>query len=208
MAPFGIIYILNWVLFFVIFISLCRRSSAKTEVLSEQPSTWSKIKQQFIVAVMLSLLFGLGWGVGLVATTSIPVLEVSLTLQIIFIILTNFQGVLILVMNCLRSADARAEWLLWIKIATCGKLDYTPRKQPPTSFPQNKYSKENKFALSSSSAAKPSKDTTVLTGETALSASASESVDEKKEKDLAYETALSGSISEEDEEKKDLTIDS
>ena len=124
MAPFGLIYILNWVLFVCIFISLLRKKNV-----SNQQSLPAKLRQQFIIALMLSLLFGLGWGVGMVATTSIPVVGVSLTLQAVFILLTSFQGLLIFVMNCVRLADARKEWKRWISIATCRRVTFEQHKK-------------------------------------------------------------------------------
>jgi len=72
---------------------------------------------------MLSLLFGLGWGIGLIATTSIPNVGISATLQAAFILLTAFQGLLLFVMNCVRSEDARKVWVKWVYSITCERIN-------------------------------------------------------------------------------------
>ena len=128
MAPFGIIYIFNWVIFIIIFVSLLRKSKAKSENKTNEKSFRKKLRQQFIIALTLSLLFGLGWGVGMIATTSIPEIGVSLTLQAIFIVLTSFQGLLVFIMHCMRSTDARNEWARWINIVTCHRITLGQQK--------------------------------------------------------------------------------
>lgn len=102
-----------------------RKSSTKKK---DKVPARTKLKQQFVIALTLSLLFGLGWGVGLLATTSIPVVAVSYTLQAIFILLTGFQGLIIFIMNCVRSPDARYEWKRWVSIITCRRAEFE-RKQ-------------------------------------------------------------------------------
>lgn len=128
--PFGVIYILNWVLFITIFVSLCRKKDIKSTLGADKKGEIRrKLKQQFIIALTLSLLFGLGWGVGFAATTSISVLSVSTILQSIFIILTSFQGLLIFIMQCFRSEDARKEWSRWAQVITCNKVNLDKKKK-------------------------------------------------------------------------------
>ena len=79
----------------------------------------SKVKQQFVIAVTLSLLFGLGWGFGLPATNSISNVPLRTILQVIFILLTGFQGVFVFIMQCLRSQEARKEWKRWFNMVSC-----------------------------------------------------------------------------------------
>ena len=127
--PFGLIYILNWVLFIIIFTSLCRKN-----IKDDKMSARTKMKQLLIIAVMLSLLFGLGWGLGFVITSSIPVAGLAVTLQVIFILLSSFQGLLVFIMHCLRSKDVRDEWLRWINVLTGKKFDLgQDKKQSLTS---------------------------------------------------------------------------
>ena len=139
MVPFILIYVFNWVIFFIIFISLLRKKTTKAET-SKNAST-TKLKQHFIIALTLSLLFGLGWGFGLVATTSIPVKEISYTLQTIFVLLTGFQGLLIFIMHCVRSEEARKQWKSWVYIFTCHKLSLETKKSSLTGHITSDYGK-------------------------------------------------------------------
>ena len=159
MVPFGIIYILNWVLFIIIFISLLRKNFTKNKLSSDKSSSMSKLRQQFLVALMLSLLFGLGWGVGLVATTSIPVLAISLTLQIIFILLTSFQGLLLFIMNCVRSAEARNEWKRWVDAVTCHRVTFKDRKKLRLTSTSGEYTSRSKGTGTMSTATTSGTDT-------------------------------------------------
>ena len=110
---------MNWIIFILIFVSLLRhrRNTKKRE-------TKTRFRQQFIIALTLSLLFGLGWGVGFATTSSIESVPLSATLQAIFILLTGFQGLLIFIMYCVRSEDARNVWKKWIYTATCRKYRF------------------------------------------------------------------------------------
>ena len=83
----------------------------------------SELKQNFIIALVMSILFGLGWGMGLAATSSIRIVAISTTLQAIFIFLTGFQGLWIFLMHCVRSEEARKEWKTWIYVITCCHKD-------------------------------------------------------------------------------------
>ena len=62
----------------------------------------------------LSSLFGLGWGIGLLATQDIysnkTVYDIVAAL---FILLTTFHGVFIFTMHCLRSETVRKVWKKW-----------------------------------------------------------------------------------------------
>ena len=123
-VPFLIIYIFNWVVFIIIFTSLLRKSCDKK--LKEVKETDKKkgdkktspVKQQFLVAVTLSVLFGLGWGVGLLATDKVYVSAIKDLFASLFVILTTSQGLLVFIMHCLRSRDIRNVWARWFKFAT------------------------------------------------------------------------------------------
>ena len=67
------------------------------------------LKQNFIVAIGLSLLFGLGWGFGLTATSS-NTKEVTFAFQVIFSLFVGSQGILIFFFHGLRSPDFRKVW--------------------------------------------------------------------------------------------------
>ena len=89
----------------------------------------AKLRRQFIIALNLSLLFGLGWGVGFAATTSIGNVGVVATLQAIFILLTSFQGIFIFIMQCARSEDARKEWARWVQVLTRNQISWDEKSK-------------------------------------------------------------------------------
>ena len=68
------------------------------------------MKKNFIIAMSLSVVLGLGWGLGLVATSS-SVVELTVTFQVIFSIFVGMQGVLIFLLHGVRNKDARELWL-------------------------------------------------------------------------------------------------
>ena len=70
----------------------------------------TRLKQRLIIVVTLSLLLGLGWGLGIPATEGIDDLVVRTSFQIVFISLTAFQGLFIFIMHCVRVPDARKVW--------------------------------------------------------------------------------------------------
>ena len=68
-----------------------------------------------MIALTLSLLFGLGWGVGLLATQSLyTVTAIRDLFAALFILLTSFQGLFIFLMHCARSREVRLQWTKWI----------------------------------------------------------------------------------------------
>ena len=81
-------------------------------------NTTEQIRQQLVSAIVLSILFGLGWGFALPATQGINNTAVQILFQAIYIALTAFQGVFIFIMHCLvgrNSIMARQEWKRWIR---------------------------------------------------------------------------------------------
>ena len=111
---------MNWVIFIIIFISLWRKR--RNSEVGDKEDVKTRLRQQFIAALTLSLLFGLGWGVGFATTSSITSVPLSTTLQAIFILLTSFQGLVIFIMQCVRCEEARNVWKEWIYIITCHKV--------------------------------------------------------------------------------------
>ena len=71
----------------------------------------SFLYQQLIIAITLSVLFGLGWGVGLFATQDIHTNKtIQDSLGALFVIMTTFHGLVIFIMHCLRSKEVRNTW--------------------------------------------------------------------------------------------------
>ena len=109
--PFLVIFTFNWVVFVMIMVSLCKHSTVGKG--SNVKDVINSIKKQLIIAIGLATLFGLGWGFGLV-TSSTPVKELTCALQIIFSTFIGFQGVLFFVLHGLRSPVVRGQWKSWV----------------------------------------------------------------------------------------------
>ena len=113
-VPFLIIYIFNWVVFFIIFVFLIKKSfqsNLKNVKSKDDKSKKSSIRQQLVIVTTLSILFGLGWGIGLLATQDIHTNKIVRDLfAALFVIITAFHGLLIFIMHCLRSKEVRNIW--------------------------------------------------------------------------------------------------
>ena len=71
----------------------------------------------------LSSLFGLGWGIGLLATQDIYSNKAAHnTVAALFILATTFHGVLVFIMHCLRSEKIKKVWKKWFFGVTGRKL--------------------------------------------------------------------------------------
>ena len=109
-VPFLIIYLFNWVMFFIIVVSLLQKHFL-SDVKSKKVTKTSFLHQQLIIAITLSVLFGLGWGIGLFATQDIHTNKtVRDILAALFVVFTAFHGLFIFIMQCLRSKDIRNSW--------------------------------------------------------------------------------------------------
>ena len=114
-VPFVIIYLFNWVMFLIIVVSLAHKKlSSKLKDVNmkkERNSKSSFFRQQLVIAVTLSILFGLGWGLGLFVTEDIYTNKTVRDLVAsLFVIFTGFHGLFIFITHCLRSKDARNVW--------------------------------------------------------------------------------------------------
>ena len=107
--PFLLIYLLNWIIFVLIMVSLIKKRSTEQEH-----------KKLAVIAIGLSIVFGLGWGLGLAATSS-DVEEVTFTFQVIFSIFVGSQGLLIFIFHGIRSEIVRKEWAHQWKKLPCVK---------------------------------------------------------------------------------------
>ena len=110
-----IIYLFNWIVYAIILATLCRRNYQKQD---EETNNRIKIKQQLVAAAILSILFGLGWGIGLLATEGVRLEALRDFLSAVFIICTAFQGLMIFILQTLRSKQARTTWVRWFHMAT------------------------------------------------------------------------------------------
>ena len=113
-------------MFAVIMLNLvCKDCKSKYKETNSREKKMS-IRQQLLITATLSILFGLGWGIGLPATQELhQTPAVRDTFAAFFIILTTFQGLFVFLMHCLRSLEARKLWSQWIFKATGKDVDLT-----------------------------------------------------------------------------------
>ena len=74
-------------------------------------------RKRLVISVALSILFGLGWVLGLAGTRSFSVNYLRYSFQIVFIVLCAFQGLFIFIAYGLRLQKVRLAWLKWFYIA-------------------------------------------------------------------------------------------
>ena len=107
LLPFAVLYVLNWAVFITILVSLFKN---KRNVQPLEKTRYRNTKQNFIILVSLATVFGIGWGLGIAATSS-SVIEVTTIFQFLFSILISIHGLLLFIMHGIRNADARATWM-------------------------------------------------------------------------------------------------
>ena len=111
LIPFGFIYIMNWIIFILIFASLLCRPNVREE--TRNHTNLRKLKDNFIIAIGLSLLFGAGWALGLLASSDLPH-AVRSPAEWIFTLVNAFLGVYLFVLYVVRSPEARVLWKKWL----------------------------------------------------------------------------------------------
>ena len=117
-VPFLIIYLFNWVLFIIIIVSLLRKNF-QSDIKTKNNKNITFVRQQLIITVTLSIMFGLGWGIGLLATQAIHTNKTVRDLfAALFVITTAFHGLFIFIMHCLRSEQVRNTWKRWFSSIT------------------------------------------------------------------------------------------
>ena len=98
---------MNWIIFILILSSLLCRPNVRKE--TSNNGNLRKLKENFTIALGLSLLFGLGWAFGLLASSDLPG-AVRYPAEWIFTLMTAFLGVYLFALYILRSAEARKFW--------------------------------------------------------------------------------------------------
>ena len=111
LVPFAVIYIMNWVIFILIFASLLCRPNVRKETSNSE--NLHKLKENFMIALGLSLLFGMGWAIGLLATSDLPD-AVRYPAEWVFTLTTAFLGVYLFILYVVRSPEARKLWKRWL----------------------------------------------------------------------------------------------
>ena len=132
--PFFLIYIFNWIVFIIIMTSIYKKSKASS--VHKPDKKVVRTKKLTIIAIGLSLLFGLGWGFGLSATSS-SVEEVTFIFQLLFSIFVGSQGLLIFIFHGLRPKNVRKQWESWLQKYL--RVKRKPQRQTYVSHSQNKF---------------------------------------------------------------------
>ena len=120
---------MNWVIFILIFISLLCRPNVRKE--TSNNGNLRKLKENFMIALGLSLLFGMGWAIGLLASSDLPD-AVRYPSEWIFTLATAFLGVYLFVLYVLRSQEARKLWKRWLLCQFKRKPDITQNPSSKT----------------------------------------------------------------------------
>ena len=103
---------------FVIIVSSICKQQIKMKNETGNQSLRASYKKQAVMLITLSILFGLGWGIGLLGTNSLEVQWLRYGFQIVFIMLTAFQGLFIFILYGLRLQQIRKVWKKWFYIIT------------------------------------------------------------------------------------------
>ena len=112
LVPFGVTYIFNWVMFIATMIALGNRPNINKR-------QYQKWRENFWVAVVLSVLFGLGWSLGLPASNGIP-RAFGVIFECAFTVILTAQGVFIFVVYCVKSKDSREFWKsVFLRMCPC-----------------------------------------------------------------------------------------
>lgn len=121
-TPFAIVYTFNLVVFTIILVTVLRRKN-KNEKMS---STAKKMKKAFI-ALVLTLMFGIGWIFGILGSDegNAP----SILIQFVFIIIVGCHGLFVFLLYPCRSKDARDQWKKWCYYVTCRRQLYEERNK-------------------------------------------------------------------------------
>ena len=115
-VPFALLYAFNLIMFVLIMVSICKHSYRRPGSTTEK-NTLTFVRKNATIAISLAILFGLGWGFGL-AASSTPSKDATFALQLLFTIFVGCQGLLIFVLHGIRKAEARNEWKKWFSTLT------------------------------------------------------------------------------------------
>lgn len=110
-------------MFIIILVSIIKHKKHLSKQ-TKSGSDYKRLKESVIIALSLAVVFGLGWGFGLLAT-SYSIEAVTIALQVIFSIFVGAQGFLLFLLHGIRNVDARYVWKTWLtSFSTSTRLSY------------------------------------------------------------------------------------
>ena len=123
-------------MFIVILVSVIKHKSQTNRQVRSKEST--KVhRDNLIIALSLAVVFGLGWGFGLL-TTSSSIHGLTTTFQVIFSIFVGAQGVLLFLLHGVRNSDARGVWKGWLtSFSTTTRLSYVSSNKSTAKTPES-----------------------------------------------------------------------
>ena len=110
-VPFGLIYIFNIAIFIIIISSLIKRINMQKKI--TKGDMHKNLKENFWITVGLTILFGISWVFGMMATAGLPN-YIRLPFDIVFTVLASLQGVFVFLFYCVRSPECRQLWKNWM----------------------------------------------------------------------------------------------
>ncbi len=108
-APFILLHVFDWIMFVIILASIIKHNKNSVQSKDVRKSH----RDNVIIALSLAVVFGLGWGFGLL-TTSSSIRALTATFQTIFSVFVGTQGVLLFLLHGLRDSDVRELWKEWL----------------------------------------------------------------------------------------------
>ena len=130
------LYVFDWIMFVVILVSVIKNKHNSQKLKSNESST-KLHKENLIIALSLAVVFGLGWGFGLL-TTSSSIEGLTTTFQVIFSIFVGAQGALLFLLHGVRNPDVRAVWKGWWKsLGSFTRLASVTSSSSKTTLPQS-----------------------------------------------------------------------
>ena len=110
-VPFGLIYIFNVAIFIIIISSMIRRTNLQKNIANGDKH--KKLKENFWITVGLTILLGVSWVFGMLATAGLPN-YIRIPFDIVFTVLASLQGVFVFLFYCVRCPECRQLWKNWI----------------------------------------------------------------------------------------------
>ena len=99
-------------MFIIILGSILKDKNSIKHKTNASQKSFKQSRENLIIAISLAIVFGLGWGFGLVATSN-PIEELTILFQILFSIFVGAQGVLLFILHGIRNAEIRNMWKGW-----------------------------------------------------------------------------------------------